>query len=709
MSSFSSPMPHLLCCALLTGAFAMAEPLPIPPIAPRTEHVDLRHGRAVADPYHWLREKTNPAVTQYLAAENTYTEAMTRDLKPFQEALYQEMLGRIQQTDLSVPTRRGQFFYYSRTQEGLQYPIFCRRAAKGRLLDEQAPEEVMLDQNQLAQGLPFLGMGAMVVSDNDQLLAYTTDTTGFRQFTLHLKDLGTGQLLPDTAQRVDGVEWAADGRTLFFTTEDALTKRSNQLWRLSLGGSPELVLEEKDELFGLNLGRTRDKKFLVVTITSTDTWECRYLDASTPRAPFRVLLPREKGHKYDLEHRNGTFYIRTNRGAKNFRLVTAPVADPTPAHWKELLPHRSDTLLEGVDLFQDFAVVSEKAQALNRYRILDFKTGTWREIAFPEKVYGAFPGGTPAYDAQAFRVNYQSMVTPSSIFDYDLATLQPTLLKRQEVLGGYDPAQYVTERLWAPARDGVRVPISIVHRKGFKRDGRAPLYLYGYGSYGLGMPAQFSSQRLSLLDRGFAYAIAHVRGGDEMGEAWHDDGMLLKKKNTFTDFIDCAEFLVSQGWTSKQGLVAEGGSAGGLLMGAVTNLRPDLFKAVHAAVPFVDVINTEFDTTLPLTVGEWLEWGNPNEKAAFDYILSYSPYDNLEAKAYPALLVTTSFNDSQVMYWEPAKYVAKLRSLKTDARELLFKCKMEPAGHGGASGRYDRLRDTAFEYAWMMKQVGITR
>jgi oligopeptidase B len=456
---------------------------------------------------------------------------------------------------------------------------------------------------------------------------------------------------------------------------------------LTLGGKPELLYQEKDELYGIGVGRTKDKKYVVLGIQSTDTWEMRYLDAATPSGDFKVVLPREKGHKYDMEHRDGLFYIRTNKEAKNFRVVTAPVSDPRPVNWKEFVPHKPDVLLEDLDVFKDYAVAHEKSEGLNRFRVLSFKTGTWHEVSFPETVYSAFGGGTPEFDTRMFRISYQSMITPSSVYDYDLETRERTLLKQQEVLGGYDAAQYSTERLWAMARDGVKVPISIVYKKGFNRDGQAPLWLYAYGSYGFGESATFSSDSLSLLDRGLAYAIAHIRGGDEMGEAWHDDGMLMKKKNTFTDFIDCAEYLIAQKWTSKDRLVIEGGSAGGLLMCAVTNMRPDLFKAVHSAVPFADVMNTMMDASLPLTVGEYLEWGNPNEKAAYDYMKTYSPYDNLEKKSYPAILVTTSFNDSQVMYWEPTKYVAKLRTLKTDKNELLLKCKMEPAGHGGASGR----------------------
>ena len=696
----------LVCVSLMA-----ADSKPLPPVAPQKPHVSLWHGESVSDPWFWLREKSSPEVVAYLNAENAYTEAMTANLKPFSEALYKEMLGRIKQTDLSVPVRRGAYFYYSRTQEGQQYPIQCRRkAAKSGADDPKAAEEVLLDQNELAKGLAFLSLGGMSVSDDERTLLYSTDATGFRQYRLFTKDLATGKVSGPLAERVTGFTWAADAKHVFFVTEDDVTKRSNQLWRLDLlAGKPVLVFEEKDELYTVQVDRTRDRRYLQVELHSTDTWEMRYLDATKPLGAFKVLLPRQKGHKYDFDHREGTFYIRTNRKAKNFRLVTAPAATPGPSHWKPFVAHRSDVLIRAVDLFRDFLVVVQQREGLTQFRIQDLKSGTWRDVAFPESIYAASPGGTPEYTSKAYRLSYQSMVTPESIYDCDLATGKQTLLKETEVLGGYDKAQYTTERLWATARDGVKVPVSLVYRKGLQRDGSAPLFLYAYGSYGIGTPPAFSIPRLTLLDRGMVYAIAHIRGGNELGEAWHDDGMLLKKMNTFTDFIDAAEFLVKDKWTAKDRLVIEGGSAGGLLMGAVTNLRPDLFKAVHSAVPFVDVMNTMLDASLPLTVEEYLEWGNPNEKPAFDAMRAYSPYDNLVKKAYPAILVTSSFNDSQVMYWEPAKYVAKLRTLKADGNPLLLKMKMEPAGHGGASGRYDALKDKAFEAAWMLSQVGITK
>jgi oligopeptidase B len=693
-----------LVMALGLTPFAHADSDLTPPAAKRVEHREVRHGATVIDNYYWLREKANPDVIDYLKAENAYTEAMTKDIQPFSDALYTEMLGRIKQTDLSVPTRRGDYYYYARTEEGKQYPIQCRR--KGSM---NGAEEVVLDGNELAKGHTFLGLGAFQISDDGNLLAYTTDVTGFRQYSLHVNDLRTGATLPDTAERVTSVTWAADNKTLFLVTEDKVTKRSDHLWRHTLGDAQmEPVYEEKDELFRIGVGRTRDKKFNILRIGSTDTSESQYLRSDQPKGDFHVFLPREKKHRYDIDHREGLFYIRSNKDAKNFQILTAPESDPSPKNWKVFIAHQPDVLVEGIDLFKNFGVVLEKSKALNGIRMLDFRTGKWTSMTFPEPVYSASGNGNPEYDTHVFRYSYQSLVTPPSIFDYDMETHKSTLLKQQEVLGGYDPKQYVSERLWATARDGTKVPLSIVYKKGFRRDGKSPLFLYGYGSYGIGMSATFSSGRLSLLDRGMAFVIAHIRGGDEMGEAWHDDGMLMKKKNTFFDFVDCAEYLVQEKFTARDRLVIEGGSAGGLLMGAVVNLRPDLFHAVHAGVPFVDVMNTMMDATLPLTVGEYLEWGNPNEKEAYDYMKTYSPYDNLEKRAYPAMLVTTSLNDSQVMYWEPAKYVARMRTLKTDSSPLLLKINMG-AGHGGSSGRYDRLKEQAFEYAWLMSQVGIAK
>ncbi len=696
-------LPGLLTTVVLAAQTMPDLPLPDPPRAPRTEHREVRHDATVLDEYYWLREKSNPETVKYLNAENAYTEAMTKNLKPFEDKLYKEMLSHIKQTDFEVPVRQSGYLYYSRTEEGKQYPIRCRR--KG---SEDAPEEILLDPNELAKSHKFVGIGDFQVSDDQNLLAYTVDYTGFRQYTLQVKDLRSGQTLPDSTERVTSVEWAADNKTLFLTTEDAVTKRSDKFWRHVLGAqSVEPLYDEKDELYDIGAQKTRDKRYLLLHIESKDTTEFRYLRADRPQDNFSIFLPREKKHRYYVDHREGLFYIRTNKPGRNFAIVTAPENDPAPSNWKTFIAQRDDVLIEDIDLFKTFAVSVEESQALNRLRIYNFKTASWADVPFPEPVYSASPGGTRDYESTTYRYNYQSFVTPRSVYDYDTHAGKSKLLKRQEVLGGYDPSQYVSEREWATARDGVKVPISIVYKKGFRRDGQSPLFLYAYGSYGIPTHVTFDSSRLSLLDRGMTYAIAHIRGGNEMGEGWREDGMLMKKKNTFYDFIDSAEYLVAEKWTSKDRLVIEGGSAGGLLMGAVVNLRPDLFHAVHAAVPFVDVMNTMMDATLPLTVGEYLEWGNPNEQAAYDYMKTYSPYDNLEKRAYPAMLVTTSFNDSQVMYWEPAKYVARLRTLKTDQNPLILKIKMDPAGHGGASGRYDRLKDRAFEYAWFLTEVGI--
>jgi oligopeptidase B len=697
-----TPFRHAILSGLLSAMTAASQ---TPPTAPRANHREVRHGTTVIDEYYWLREKSNPKVAEYLQAENAYTAAMTENMQPFSDALYKEMLGRIKQTDLSVPVPRRGYFYYSRTEEGKQYPIQCRR--KGNM---KAPEEVLLDLNELGRDKKFVGLGSFEVSDDQNLVAYTIDYTGFRQFALRVKDLRTGQTLPDTTERVTSLAWAGDNQTLFLTTEDDVTKRSDKLWRHVLGSARfEELYDEKDELYDIGIGKTRDLKYLLLQVEAKDTSETRYLRADRPADPFAVFLPREKAHRYYVDHREGLFYIRTNKGGRNFAVVTAPENNPAAENWRVFVAQRDNVRIQHIDVYRDFVAVAEKGNALDHVRIHDFRSGAWKEISFPEPVYSAFPGGTPEYESRTYRYHYQSLVTPPSVFDYDVLTGKSTLLKQQEVLSGYDPKQYASERLWATARDGVKVPVSIVYRKGFARDGKGALFLYGYGSYGFGTPPTFSSNRVSLLDRGMAYAIAHIRGGDEMGEQWREDGMLLKKKNTFFDFIDCAEFLIREKWTTRDRLVIEGGSAGGLLMGAVVNFRPDLFRAVHAGVPFVDVMNTMMDASLPLTVGEYLEWGNPNEKPAYDYMKSYSPYDNLEKRAYPAILVTTSFNDSQVMYWEPAKYVARLRTLKTDSNPLLLKIKMDPAGHGGASGRYDRLHDQAFEYDWLLTQVGIRK
>jgi len=676
--------------------------LPAPPIAKRVPKTTEIHGDRLVDDYAWMRERENPDVRAYLEAENAHTDAVLKPLEGFREALYKEMLARIKETDLSVPYKDGDYFYYARTVEGLQYPIFCRK--RGRL---DAAEEITLDVNELAKGKSFMSIGAYDVSEDARLLAYATDDTGYRQFTLVVKTLATGAVSAPLSERVTSVAWANDHRTLFYTTEDETTKRSNKLFRHALGGAPELVYEETDELYRLHVGKTRSKAYIFAISSSATTSEARVLSADAPDAPPRLLLARREGHEYYPDHHGARFFIRTNDKGRNFRLVEAPVEAPAEANWREVLPHRGAVMLEEIDCFAGHLVVSELENGLPRFAVTELATGHTHAIEFPEPVYSAYPHMNAEFDTAKFRFGYESFVTPRSVFEYDLATRARTLLKQTEVLGGYDSSLYASERIYAAAADGTRIPISLVFRKDRPRDGGAPLLLTGYGSYGFPIPIVFNSNRMSLLDRGMAVAIAHIRGGGEMGKIWHETGRMMAKTNTFTDFIAAAEHLIARKWTRPDQLVIMGGSAGGLLMGAVVNMRPDLFRAVVSQVPFVDVMNTMLDATLPLTVGEYLEWGNPNEKDAYFYMKSYSPYDNVAAKRYPAMLVKTSWSDSQVMYWEAAKYVAKLRATKAGDDLLLLKTNME-AGHGGASGRYDALRETAFDYAFILSQVGIS-
>jgi len=673
-----------------------------PPAAKKVTKVETVHGEPWADDYFWLREKADPEVAAYLEAENAYTDAAMRPTEALQDALYKEMLGHIKETDLSVPYREGGYLYYSRTEEGKQYPIYCRK--KGGL---EAPEEVTLDLNELAKGQSFMAIGAYTVTDDGSLLAYTTDNTGFREYTLHVKDLRTGELRPETAEKTGSVVWANDGRTLFYTTDDP-AKRPYRLYRLRLGSPApgDLLYEEKDELFRIGAGRSRSKAYIFMGSASLTTSEVRYIPADQPEAEWKVIAPRRHEHEYEVDHHGDRFYIRTNDKGRNFRLVWALVSDPRPESWTEVVAHRPDVMLEGLELFKNHYVLLERERGLPEFRVTDFRTGASHSIESPEPTYSAFSGANAEFDTPVFRHTYQSLVTPNSVFDYDMDKRTAVLLKEQPVLGGFDRARYASERLFATAKDGVKVPISLVYKKGMKRDGAAPMLLTGYGSYGYPYPVMFSSNRLALLDRGVSFAIAHIRGGGEMGKAWHDQGRMMNKKNTFNDFIAAAEHLIAEKYTARDRLAIEGGSAGGLLMGAVTNMRPDLFKAVVSRVPFVDVINTMLDASLPLTAGEWEEWGDPRKKPDYDYMVSYSPYDQVAAQAYPALLVKTSFNDSQVMYWEPAKYVARLRTVKTDGNPLLLKTNMA-AGHGGASGRYDYLHEVAFDYAFILTQLGM--
>jgi oligopeptidase B len=677
---------------------------PRPPVAPKVPKVDEVHGDLRVDDYFWLRDKQNPDVAAYLEAENAYADAVMEPTLRFQEALYEEMLARIKETDVNVPFRKGGHWYYSRTEKGLQYPIYCRKA--GSL---EGAEAITLDLNQLAAGQKFMSLGSYAVSDDANLLAYSTDTTGFRQYTLYVKDLRTGEVEETVAERVTSVAWAADDRTLFYCVEEEATKRSYRVYRHVLGAARhDLVYEEKDEAFNLGVHRTRSLRYLVMGLGSHTTSEARVLPADQPTGEWKLVAPRVAEQEYDLDHHGDFFYLRVNDEGRNFRLVKAPIASPGRESWEEVVAHRADVMLEGADFFKSHYVLFEREAGLPQLRVVDLATGSSHRVPFPEPTYSAFPGANAEFDTTTFRYTYQSLVTPNSTFDYDLEKRTATLMKQVEVQGGYESGRFQSERVFATAQDGARIPISLVYRKDLVRDGRAPLYLYGYGSYGFPLPVTFASNRLSLLERGAVIALAHVRGGGDLGKPWHDEGRMMKKKNTFTDFIACAEFLLDEQYASKDRLVIEGGSAGGLLMGVVTNLRPDLWKAVVSKVPFVDVVNTMLDESLPLTVGEFEEWGNPKKKGEYEYIKSYCPYTNLGAKAYPTILVKTSFNDSQVMYWEPAKYVARLRTLKTDANPLILKTNMA-AGHGGASGRYDALREAAFDYAFILTQMGLDR
>ncbi len=678
-----------------------------PPVARREPTTTRLHGHTLVDDYAWLREKQSPEVTRYLEEENAYAEAWMAPTRELQETLYREMLSHIKETDESYPYRYGNYFYYSRTMEGSQYTIYCRR--QGAM---DAREEIILDGNELAKGHPFMSLGGFALSEDQQLLAYSVDHTGFRQYTLHVRDLRTGETLPDTAERVGSIVWGNDARTLFYSVEDEETKRQHRLYRHLLGepqSNDALVFEEPDERFNLGAGKTRDRQYLLLEIASHTTSEIRFLPTAEPTGEWRLIEPRRDNIEYYADHRDGLFYIRANDAGRNFRLVTAPVTDPASAQWREIIPHRENVMLEDVDLFADFAAVGTRSNGLPHIAIAGFQQDgaitEGREIDVPEPVYSIHGGTNPEFSTTSYRYGYQSLVTPASVYEIDIASHTSILRKQQEVPGGFDRTLYASERVFARAEDGTAVPMSIVYRRDQKTT-HNPLHVYAYGSYGYSLPLGFNSNRLSLLDRGVVLAYAHIRGGGDMGKPWHDAGRLMQKRNTFTDFVAAVEHLTAHGFGDPARVSIEGGSAGGLLMGAVTNLRPDLFRAVISHVPFVDVMNTMLDASLPLTVPEYEEWGNPNEPDAFSYMLSYSPYDNLKPGAYPAILVKTSLNDSQVMYWEPAKYVARLRTFKQDNTPLLLYTNMA-AGHGGASGRYDYLREIAFDYAFLLRTLDI--
>jgi oligopeptidase B len=664
-----------------------------------------KHGHTRVDNYYWLRERDNPEVIKHLNEENEYAAKEMAHTRAFEEQLFEEIKRRFKQTDMSVPYKRDDYFYYTRYEDGKEYPIYARKRGS---LDQ--PEEIMLDANVLAEGHEFFSIGGWTVSSGQDFLAYAVDTQGRRIYSAYLKNLTTGEILPDVLTNVtENLTWANDNKTLFYGKQDETTLRQYQIHRHVLGTDPgedQLVFQEDDETFVTYIFRTKSKKFLMIISSQTVSQEYRYLDAGNPFGEFQVFLPREREHEYHIEHFQDRFIIRTNSGAKNFRLVSTPVEKPERRLWQEIIPHREDVYLGDFELFKDYLVLEERARGLTQIRVIPWSGSAGHYLEFDEPAYRANLGVNLEFDTTLLRFEYTSMKTPVSIYDYDMVAHSKTLLKRDEVLGGFDPENYVTERLNARAADGTVVPVSVLYRKGLKKDGTNPLLLYGYGSYGLSIDASFASPRLSLVDRGFVFAIAHVRGGQEMGRRWYEDGKLLNKKNTFTDFIACAEFLISEKFTNPQKLFAMGRSAGGLLMGAVSNLRPDLFKGIVAEVPFVDVITTMLDSSIPLTSGEYDEWGDPNQGQCYDYMLSYSPYDNVEKKAYPAMLITGGLHDSQVQYWEPAKWAAKLRELKTDENRLLLKTNMD-AGHGGASGRFRRHHETAFSYAFLLDLAGI--
>ena len=676
-----------------------------PPRAAIVPHRLEMHGQVRIDNYYWLKERENPAVIAYLEAENAYTGKMMKHTRTVQEKLFREIKDRIRQTDMSVPYREEDYFYYTRFEEGREYALHCRK--KEAL---SAAEELLLDGNLLAEGHSYFSLGGRAISAGQDILAFAVDTVGRRIYTVRFKNLATGELFEDRIEGATGnIAWANDNRTLFYARQDPLTLRSHRIFCHRLGqdqAADRLVYEEADETFNCYVFKTKSKKYLMIGAHQTLSSEYRFLEADNPDGDFKVLQTRAAGHEYQVDHYGGKFYIRTNLQALNFRLMETPLDRTGQDNWREVIGHCEDVLLEDFEIFRDYLVVEERREGLVKLRIIPWSGEGEHYLDFGEPAYLAYIGTNREFNTRLLRFGYSSLTTPNSVYDYDMRTREKKLQKRDEVLGGFDTEDYRTERLYATARDGVRVPVSLVYRKGMGKKGGNPLLLYGYGAYGHSSDPVFSSARLSLLDRGFIFAIAHARGGEELGRQWYEEGRQLRKKNTFTDFIDCAEYLIGQGYTGPERLFVQGGSAGGLLMGAVVNLRPELFRGVIAGVPFVDVLTTMLDPDIPLTTGEYDEWGDPNRKEFYDYMLSYSPYDNLETKEYPNLLVTTGLHDSQVQYWEPAKWVARLRALKTGDNVLLLKTRMD-AGHGGVSGRFRRYRETAFEYAFLLDLAGI--
>lgn len=676
-----------------------------PPVADKIKKELTIHGHTRVDYYYWLKERDNPKVIEYLKAENEYKNAIMKHAEALQEKLFKEIVGRIKQTDMSVPYKLNDYYYYTRYEEGGEYPIYCRK--KGSM---EGKEEILLNVNKMAEGYDYYHVAGFSVSTNNNLIAFGVDTVSRRKYTIHFKNLTTGEILKDKIPNTSGrAAWANDNKTVFYAAKDETTLRSYKICKHILGtdvSADKQIFNEKDETFSTFVFKSKSKKYIFIGSYHTLSSEFRYLDADQPDGEFKIIQPREKDLEYQVDHFKDKFYIRTNYKAKNFRLMETLIDKTTKENWTEVIPHREDVLLEQFEIFKDLLVLNERKNGLTHLRIIRWDNKAEHYIDFGEETYVAYIAYNPEFDTDLLRYGYTSLTTPNSTFDYNMNTKEKKLLKQQEVVGDFDPKNYKAERLYATARDGTTVPISLVYRKGLEKNGNNPLLLYGYGSYGASMDPYFSSVRLSLLDRGFVYAIAHIRGGQEMGRDWYENGKLLKKKNTFTDFIDCAEHLIAQKYTNPDKLFALGGSAGGLLMGAIVNMRPDLFKGIIAGVPFVDVITTMLDTSIPLTTGEFDEWGNPANKEYYDYMLSYSPYDNVEAKDYPAMLVTTGLHDSQVQYFEPAKWVAKLRALKTDVNILLLHTNME-AGHSGVSGRFRRYKETAMEYAFMLDLLGI--
>ncbi|MEJ7622863.1 MAG: S9 family peptidase [Pyrinomonadaceae bacterium] len=692
---------------ILCGEAAVSAQDMKPPTAKKVPKVLKIHGYEITDNYAWMRDrndKKDPAILEYLTAENTYTESFMGKHQPLVDTLYKEMIGRIKQTDLSVPVRMGKYWYLNRTEEGQQYATYLRGKKK-----DGSDAQLLLDVNEMAKGFKYFAIGAYEPSDDGNLLAFSTDTTGYRQYTLQIKDLKTGKMLADKLERVTSVEWSSEGKYLFYSQEDPVSKRDDKVFRHLVGstGKDVLVYEEKDNLFGTGIGRSRDKKMFFLASGAATMSEVRYLPADNPLGEWKVISPRRENHEYDATFNNGEFYIVTNKDAENFKVVRAPAKDPGEKNWVDYIPHNPSVKIDGISFFKDYAIVSERENGLEYLKVMDMKTRRApARIETSEDVYTMSLLSNPEYDTPVVRYGYSSMITPNTTFDFDLRKRTSQQIKIQEIPSGHDKTKYETTRVWAVARDGVKVPVSMIMKKGTKLDGKSPMMLYAYGSYGASMTPNFSLARLSLVDRGMIYAIAHIRGGSELGEKWRQDGRMYKKMNTFHDFIDSAKWLVSNKYTSSDRLVIQGGSAGGLLMGVVVNQAPEVFKAAIVQVPFVDVMNTMLDDTLPLTTGEWIEWGNPNEKKAWDYMVTYSPYENVKEQKYPNMLVEVSLNDSQVPYWEGAKFAAKVRDMKTDKNVILLKTNMG-AGHGGSSGRYDRWKEVAFEYAYALTQVGI--